>query len=234
MAVQVLVADARVELFNVTVLPGRAGIDERGRGVVAGATVTNRKGRELGTVVTAQERRSAVSGDELVEHVHQIIGGDGALDVHRQALAREDVLDVERLELTSVPRLVELKVHGLDRVGADRRHRANVHAQSAQGLLALLIGNFQAFYSPQTLDALLVHAVSLATTVPISALPAPTGMGLREGHEPSSQLILVVGRQRDLEALCGAVLSNDATGPAFFHPERLFEHVDCSTTGVRG
>ena len=85
-----------------------------------------------------------MSGHEFVEHVHQIIGGDGALDVHRQALAGEDVLDVEQLRLLVVSRLVELEVHRPDGVGADRTHGPDVHAQSAQGLLALAIGNFQA------------------------------------------------------------------------------------------
>ena len=106
--------------------------------------VGNGEGRGLGRVVTAQERWCAVLGDELVEHVHQIIGGDGALDVHRQALAREDVLDVEQLELASVSRLVELEVYRPDRVGANGRHGPHVHTESAQRLLALAVGDLQA------------------------------------------------------------------------------------------
>jgi hypothetical protein len=37
--------------------------------------------------------KAANSGHEFVEHVHQIISGDGPLDVHRQAFAGEDVLN---------------------------------------------------------------------------------------------------------------------------------------------
>ena len=60
---------------------------------------------------------------QLVEHVHQIIGDYGALDVHRQALTREDVLDIEQLELTAVSLLVELEsLHvALSKRGSVRR-----------------------------------------------------------------------------------------------------------------
>ena len=47
-------------------------------------------------------------------------------------------------KLTSVSRLVELEVHGPDRVGADRTHGPDVDAESVKRLLALAIGNFQA------------------------------------------------------------------------------------------
>jgi hypothetical protein len=32
--------------------------------------------------------------DEAIEHGHQIVGGDGTLDLDSQALSGEDVLDV--------------------------------------------------------------------------------------------------------------------------------------------
>jgi hypothetical protein len=57
---------------------------------------------------------------------------------------------------------------------------------------------------------------------------------LGEGDEPSAQFLFVVIGQGSCQPLGRTVLTHHATGPAFFDPERLFEHHDCSTTGVRG
>ena len=171
---------------------------------------------------------------EIVEHVYQIISGDGTCNVHRQALPSEDVLDVEQFQLLAVSRLIKLEVHCPDGIGFDWAHRPDVHTESAQRLLAFSIGNLQALYAPQALDALLVHPVPFAAAVLIGPLPAEARMVLGELNEPASEFLFVVGRQGDLKTLGRAVLADHPTGSALFHPERLFEHGDCSTTGVRG
>ncbi len=66
-----------------------AGVDERGRGVVAPTPVGDGEGRELGTVIATQERRCAVSGHECIEDVHdlqemfQLISSRGSGQVDR-------------------------------------------------------------------------------------------------------------------------------------------------------
>jgi hypothetical protein len=59
-------------------------------------------------------------------------------------------------------------------------------------------------------------------------------MILRELDKPATQFLLVVGGQRNLESLGRTVLTHDATRPSLFDPERVLEHVDGSTAGVRG
>ncbi|HEY5304195.1 MAG TPA: hypothetical protein VIJ86_09085 [Acidimicrobiales bacterium] len=86
----------------MSVLPGQAAVDERGHR----------------TVVAAQIGPDTVMGDEAIEHVGHVVGGDGAFDLSDQALFGEDALDVEQLELLAVAGLVELNVRGPD--GDDR------------------------------------------------------------------------------------------------------------------
>ena len=83
-------------------------------------------------------------GDETVQHGHQVVGGEGTLDLDDQALAGEDVLDVEELELFALTGLAELEVHRPDGVRSNGAHGPDVNAQSAKGLLALAIRDLKA------------------------------------------------------------------------------------------
>jgi len=68
----------------------------------------------------------------------------------------------------------------------------------------------------------------------LKGLSTSTRVFFGEGHEPASQLLLIVTGQRDLEALGDVVLADHTTGTSFFCPERFLKHDHCSTAGARG
>jgi len=78
-----------------------------------------------------------VLGDESIQHLGQIVGGDGSFDFNGEALSGEDVDDVEQFERLAISSLIKLEVHRPDGVGADRTHGTHVGPDAAQGLLRL-------------------------------------------------------------------------------------------------
>jgi hypothetical protein len=75
-------------------------------------------GGHLGAVVAAEVRRGAPRRDEPLEDRDGLIGGDRAVDVHDQRLARELVDDVQQLQRLAVGGLVELEVKRPHMIGA--------------------------------------------------------------------------------------------------------------------
>lgn len=166
----------------------------------------------------------------LVEPVHHVVGGDRTRHVDREALSRELVDDVEHLEWAQVARLVELKVHGPDHVGSDGTHRPHLDANARQALLALAIRDFEALFTPQTLDFLVIDAPTLIAQRVVAAAPAPTRVLLGEVTQEGADLLFTCRMTRWGESLGGATLANDDAGSSLGHPELTHERDDHSTT----
>src|SRR5439155_1255046 len=110
LAVQELVADAAVERLDVGVLPRRARVDVASRDGREATPIPERVRGQLGAVVAADVRRGAALGGQALEHRDGLIGGDAAVDVHRQRLAGVLVDDVEQPQRAAVGGLVVLEV----------------------------------------------------------------------------------------------------------------------------
>ena len=108
--VEQFVAGAAVERLHEWVLPREAGVDERGAGAGESAVVAQRPGDHLRAVVHPQMLGCPAHGDQVDEHRHDLIGGAGPPDPHRQRFAGVLVHDVQRLEPAAVGGLVELEV----------------------------------------------------------------------------------------------------------------------------
>ncbi len=65
-------------------------------------------------------------------------------------------------------------------------------------------------------------------------LPAPPGMAPGDLAQAAADLVLLGRTSPSGEALGGAVLAGDPTGPALGDPQALDEHHHCSPSALRG
>src|SRR5918993_1147470 len=233
-AVEQLVAEAPVERLDPGVLPRRTGIDEHGGDIVEPTPVGNGVSDELGTIVEPDEPRRATSRGEAVEGGDHGVGVDGAIDDDRRALARVLVDDVEQLEGAAVDGDVELEVHRPQSVRADRAHRPDVGADPGEPLLAALVGHLQAFVTPQAPDPLVVEVPARLAGVLGRPSPPPPWSPPGEVPQELAQSGLVVVDDGRLEALRGAVETNDPAGSTFGHPEPFTQPRGGAALAVRG
>ena len=101
-------------------------------------------------------------------------------------------------------------------------------------LLALAIGDLQAFVTPKALDALVVDPPALSAERLGGPAPAPPRALLGEGTQERPKGLFVVRWCRCAQALGGAVLADDSTRFALGDPEPLLQPVDCNAATVRG
>ena len=215
MAVEVPVAEATVERFDPTVLPGAAWIDEHGVGPVEAAPVGQRVGDELRPVIEAHVGRSAAFSSQTLEACHHAVGVDGPLDVDGQAFAAVLVDDVQELEVPSICCLVEGEVEGPHHVGPDRAEGTDGHPDAVQRALALSIGHTQAFCPPEAVDPLVVDRPAGVSGGRGGASPTPAGAAESEVTQEGPQGEFLVPGDRRRQALGGAGLADHATGPPF-------------------
>ena len=101
LAVEALVTEAGVKGFDVTVLPGRAGVDVERADAAVGQAVPDGTGDKLGAVVGADMLRRSVGFDCLGEDSHDVVSADAAGDVVGDALLRVLVDEHQGPEATS-------------------------------------------------------------------------------------------------------------------------------------
>jgi hypothetical protein len=134
---------------------------------------------------------ATLTGD-LLEDVDHLVGIDGPRHFGGQRLAGELVDDVQDLDRSPIARLVELEVCCPDDVRADRAHRARCDADPSQWLFSLPMGNTQAFFSPETVDGLVIHPPAAAACHSCRTSPSPAWSSNRELAQEYTQRELVV------------------------------------------
>jgi hypothetical protein len=119
-------------------------------------------------------------GDEPFQDGDDGVGAGGTVDVHGQRLSGVLVDNVEELETTLVGGLVELEVESPHVVGILGTQQDPLGA--ARATLLVLAGRWaaQAFFSPQTLELLVVHRPSFPTNHVVGLAPPETGMPASE------------------------------------------------------
>src|SRR3712207_2203921 len=103
LAVEQLVAELAVEALAVAVLPGAAGLDVGRRGTDRRDPGPHGLGDELGPVVGADVARDAAQDEQVREQVDDVDRVQLPAHPDRQALAGELVDDVEQAVLAPVP-----------------------------------------------------------------------------------------------------------------------------------
>ena len=152
LAVEAFVTEAGVKGFDVTVLPGRAGVDVERTDAAVGQAVPDSSGDKLGAVVGADMLRRSVGFDGLREDSYNVVSADAAGDVMGDALLRVLVDEHEGAEATSSRRDVRHEV--------PRPHMAGVgglRGDATGGVAAawpprLLLWDAEAKQAPQPAD----------------------------------------------------------------------------------
>src|SRR3954447_10177051 len=224
--VEQFVAQAAVEGLHEWVLPGRAGLDERRPRPSEATPVSERVRGQLRSVVTAHVRGRAALVGEALEHGHGLVGVDAAGDVDRERLAGELVNDVEQLDHAAVGGLIELEVQRPDLIGPLRPQPVGRDRRLAEALaLAPASGDPEAFFAPETLDALAVDVVAELAEADVRAAVAPARPRGRDLAQQRPQPLLGFDGVGPV-ALGKAVLPGDAARPALADPEAVLEHQD--------
>ena len=99
---QTFVSELAIEAFIGAVLPGFAGIDERGFDVRVGEPLEKCVADEFRTIVRAQVARRPVRGDQTRENFDDATRADGARHIDGQALPGKLVDHGQAFELLSV------------------------------------------------------------------------------------------------------------------------------------
>ena len=169
-------------------------------------------------------RDSQGDGNDSEENEgHDAVGIDVAGHHNGRALPGELVDDVEQFQGPAIGGLVELEVEGPQDVGPDRAHGPHHHSFAAQRLLALPIGDFEAFGTPEALYPLVVDLPAFAPGHDGRPSPAPARTRGREGAQAAPQGHLVVAGDGWCIALGGPVLADDPAGVALGDPEPIDE-----------
>ena len=109
---ETFVAEFAVEAFADAILPGLAGLDQRGADALRSDPGQELLGNELRTVVAAQEDRRTALADQARQHLDYPRRANAAVYVDRQTLLGELVGDGQALELLAVGAAVEYEVVG--------------------------------------------------------------------------------------------------------------------------
>src|SRR5699024_1786570 len=109
---------------------------------------------ELGSVVTAQHDRSAPLSDECFQVVDESVCGDGSLDQTADAFSGVFIHDRADLQSFALLTNIELEIHCPHHIGSIRRR--SVDCGGADPLASTTLGHSKSFFTPQTLDFLVI------------------------------------------------------------------------------
>src|SRR5215212_1705352 len=164
LAIEQFVTEAAVERLAIGILPGAARLDERRFDVPGGEPGAYGACNELRSVVGADERGRAVSGNQVLENLDDPLAGDVVRGFDVQALPREVVDDGQDLEHSSILELIENEVVAPDVVLSlgTKLHNAILALPKATSLLRTT-DDFQPFFTADPAYALAVHLPRAAT-----------------------------------------------------------------------
>jgi hypothetical protein len=182
------------------------------------------------TVVHAQV--ALPGGDEALDHRHHLVGVAAAPHAHGHGFPGALINDIQQLQTR------------WSAVSSNRKSSAHTWLGRSAGTaptrvetapLALArCGPLEALRSPQALRTLAVDGPSLSAQDRMGGLPASARMGRGPWPKAPPQLGLGVGDGPGSQALGGAVLAGDATGPALGDPEAFRQGHDDPTSALRG
>src|SRR5690554_2438120 len=211
LAVEQLVAHARVEALGESVLPGRTRRDEESANVGVVEEGSDGRGDELGTVVRADVRGRPSFSEEPAKDVEEVLAANRASRMEREGLAGELVDEGENLERLPVDRLVAEKVVGPNVIGSlGGEAMASVLGLPDESPRPTPLRHLQLELFPQAVNALVVHAVPLAAKRGGRAAIAVARMLLRVVAQAFSKGFVRLTSLR-LMALRRTVLAQQAT-----------------------
>jgi len=212
LAIQKFIAQARVEAFDVAVLPRAARRDVGGLGTNGGDPLLQGFGHELGPIVGADVTGDTTQDKEIRQNVDHVDGLEPPRDPDRQALVGELVDDVEHSVLASIVGAILDEVVGPDVVAMLRpQPDARPIRQPKPAAFWLFVRNLQALTPPDPFNSLVVDDPAGLLQQPgnlaIAVAAVLSGQGNKVGGEP-----FFVGTAPRHLALRRAVLPERRTG----------------------
>src|SRR4029077_7704586 len=226
LAIEKLVAQARVEAFDEAVLPWAARRDVGGLCADRADPLLHRFGDELWAVIGTDVRRHAAQDEQVRQYIDDVDRFEPAGYPNGQALVGELIDDAKQAELAPVMgALLEevVRPHVVAALGPQPDARSVTQPQACA--LRLPGGDLQPLAPPDPLDPLVVDQPAgpaqqfgdLAIAVP-AILP-----GQRD--DVGGQLLFIPAAPRDL-ALRRAMLPERGTGPALGNRQRVSNMLD--------
>ena len=230
LAIEQLVAQARIEAFDEAVLPGAAWCDVSGSRAYGSDPVVHGFGDELGPVVGADVPGDASQDEQVRERIDHIDGFEPAGDPDRQALVGELVDDVEHAELAPLVGAVLDEVVGPDVIAVlGPEPDAGAAGQPETTALRLLLGDLQPLASPDPLEPLVIdEPASPAQQLSDLAIAVATILA-GQLDDVGRQPLFVVTALRNL-ALRRAMLAERRTGAALGDRQLAPNMLDAGTT----
>jgi len=152
LSVEALITEAGVKGFDVTVPPGRTGVDVERADAAVGQAVPDGTGDKLGAVVGADMLRRSVCFDGLGEDSHDVVSADAAGDVVGDALFGVLVDEHQGPEATSPGRDVRHEVSGPHMAGVGSLSQDATGGVAAAWPPRLLLRDAEAEQTPQPAD----------------------------------------------------------------------------------
>src|SRR6185436_2169742 len=158
---QALVAELAVEALRDAIVPGLAGLDQRGSDTLSDNPRQECLRHELRTIVAAQESRCAAFADQARQHFDDARRADATVHLDRQPLLGELVGYGQALELLTIGATVKHKVVGPHLVR--RRWRLRPRAGRSHALARPFARHLQARRLPEPIRPPHAHAMPVAT-----------------------------------------------------------------------
>src|SRR5215475_4197919 len=213
LAVEQLIAQARIETLDEAILPRAARCDVRRLCPDRADPFLHGLGNELGAIIGTNVPGYAAQDKQIREHVDDIDRLEPARYPDSQAFMGELVDDVEQAELAPVMGALLDKIVRPDMVGAFRpQPDARSVSQPQAAALGLLGRDLQPLASPDPLDPLVVDQPAGPAQKLGDLAIAVAAILLGQRDDVGGQSPFVVTAPRDL-ALRRAVLTKRRTGP---------------------
>jgi len=226
LAVEQLVAQARVEAFDVTILPRAARCDVGGLCTDRGDPLLHGFGYKLRSIVGADVTRDAAQDKEIGQHVDYIDGLELAGDPDRQAFMGELIDDVEHSVLPSIVGAILDKVVGPDVVAMLRpQPDARSIREPKPAAFGLFVRNLQSLTLPNPFDPLVVDDPAGLFQQPGDLAIAVAAILPGQGDQIGGQTFLVGAAPRHL-ALRRAMLPERRAGATLGDLQTLLNVID--------
>lgn len=226
-AVQTLVAQPSVEALDVPVLPWTAWLNKARTNVDGSQKVTDATRDELGAVVAPNELGNASDREQIRQGLDKVSSREFAANLQGDAFSCVFIDDYEHLQRTTIDRSVEDEINRPDVVfvlglaASDTAFRGT-KTPSFHGLFR----HFQAFLSPETIDAFRVHTPSLASKQTRDLSVSEARKLGNEFEDPRKQSRFVF-LHRWLISLGTQRLIQCSTSPTLRHLAGLLDMIDC-------